>query len=272
MNFMRIWPGLLMAAATVTFGGLWIVESLETVELSADLAQARTELTTAESELKELRKQNQRLRNDLQELPLLEFSERTAGERDSRSGRLPSTDWDQADGDRQDARTADTAAATEEAAGRTSGAPERERTPEEEAERAARRAEREQQREEMRQQMTMELQERREFFSQISLEGLSPEYAEANLRLIEAMGEMQVLLTEISQEGLTRDQRREIWSGMRENSREVRRLMGTQKDILLFDYAEVELGLDAEQKQQFLDYMRMIDTYTTTPRGFGRMR
>lgn len=248
----------------VTFGGLWMSESMDNVQLSGDLALARDELAAAESTVQGLKKRNRLLQLQLQQLPLLEFQEDIEAENAGRSRRLPSTDLDEDPEEETISAAADGAGDRE-----SSDSSEPERTPEEEAERAARRAEREQRRQEFRLQMAGDLQDRREFFSQIPLEELTPEYAEANVRLIEAMGEMQVMLAEMSQEGLSRDDRREIWGRLRENSREVRRLMNTQKEVLLYDYAEVELGLDAEKKQEFLDYMNTIEAYTTMP---GRSR
>ncbi len=253
---------LLMGAGMVTFGGLWMSESMDNVQLSGDLALARDELAAAESTVQGLKKRNRLLQLQLQQLPLLEFQEDIEAESAGRSRRLPSTDMGEDPEEETISAAADGAGERDR---ESSDSSEPERTPEEEAERAARWAEREQRRQESRLQMAGDLQDRREFFSQIPLEGLTPEYAEANVRLIEAMGEMQVMLAEMSQEGLSRDDRREIWGRLRENSREVRRLMDTQKEVLLYDYAEVELGLDAEKKQEFLDYMNTIEAYTTMP-------
>lgn len=108
----------------------------------------------------------------------------------------------------------------------------------------------------------------------INTEGLAPKYAEANTRLIEAMGEMQMRLQEFGNPELSRDERRELGRSMWQSGREISELMDMQKEVLLYDYAELELGLDESRTQEFLNYMQTVETYTTLPRpgrgGGGR--
>lgn len=151
---------------------------------------------------------------------------------------------------------------------RGEGEPERELTAEEiaareqrEAERAARRAEWEARRAEMRERTIASAQERKAFFEQVSAEGLTPEYQEAQRRLVEAMDEVQIRMAAISNPDLSRDERREMGRELRELSQELGGLMGMQREILLNDYAQA-MGYQGQDARVFIDSIETINRMT----------
>lgn len=255
--------------AAIAFGGFWIAEQRSNVQLNRQLGKAEDQLSDSQAALEGLQEANERLQERLQEIPVLALF----GEDDIPAGgngevTLPSAMWEEFA--TQASAVAEATPTNVTSTTSTSASARPTRTPEEEAERKARMEERQQQRLAIRNQMNDELQARREFFAMINTEGLSPEYAQANERVVEAMGEMQVLLAKMSVEGLDRYERRDLHRTIRQTYREVEDLMSTQQDILLYDYAELELGLKGEAKQDFIDYMKAVDTYTTLPRPSRR--
>lgn len=254
---------ILTGTAVLAFAGLWFHASGENDRLRLELDEAKTDLAFTTRRLSTLEASNLKLRSRFQNFP--EFSD-ASSETSSRDV-APEEDGIVPPAEKQTSNTTPSIPESVE--------PVRTQTPEEEAAQQAEREEREQRREEWRErrdayrlQMVNDLQDRREFFSVMSLEGLSPEYAEANVRLIEAMGEMQAGLAALSDSDLDREGRRNLQRSLRQTRREVDELMGLQKDILLFDYAESQLRLDDTQTREFLDYMRSVDAYTTFP-DFG---
>lgn len=143
-------------------------------------------------------------------------------------------------------------------------------TPEQVAEREERRAEREQRREEFRQRMRTDLQRRKDFFSQITVEGLAPEYREAHEKLMQSMTEMEGLMDVMGDPSLSSEERRDAGRALWRQSREASGLMSMQRDVLLNDYAEYHLGLDQQNTQEFIEYMQTVNQMTTgSPAGRG---
>lgn len=144
----------------------------------------------------------------------------------------------------------------------------RELTPEEEAAREerrqqaeARRAEWQQRREQMRERAISTAQERREFFEQVSLEGLAPEYRQSHQRLLEAMDEVQVRMAALSTPDLTREEQREMRQNLGQLGREIHGLMGVQREILLNDYAQA-MGYQGADARVFIDSIETINEMT----------
>lgn len=143
-------------------------------------------------------------------------------------------------------------------------------TPEQIAEREERIAEREKRREEFRQRMREDLQTRKNFFSQITLEGLAPEYQEAHEKLMQSMTEMERLMEVMADPSLSSEERRDAGRTLWRQSRETSGLMSMQRDVLLNDYAEFHLGLDRQNTQEFIEYMQTVNQMTTgSPAGRG---
>jgi len=140
--------------------------------------------------------------------------------------------------------------------------------------RQAERAEREQRRKEFRERVTSELAVRMDFFSQINTDGLAPEYVEAHQKLMESLMTTGVLIEQISDPDLSREERREIGRDLWGKSREIEEYMDMQRDVLLNDYAELSLGLTGEQTQAFIQYMQTVNEMTSgSPmRGGGGRR
>lgn len=248
----------LVGCAMLMFGALWIREVRSNGQLSRDLQRAGDELQDRDAQLEGLQRANDRLQNRLREVPVLTVTgvEALVSAQAADPEEQPSSEWERM---MEDPETLEDSWSED-----TDSSPEL--TQEEQEERELRQLERAERRREFRLQIMDDLQARREFFSLINTEGLSPEYAESNRRLIEAMGEMQVQVQEMSNPDLTRQQRRELGRSMWQASREISELMDIQKDVLLFDYAELELGLDDQRMQEFLDYMKTVEAYTTLPR------
>lgn len=148
----------------------------------------------------------------------------------------------------------------------------REPTPEEIAaqeERAERRRqrieERQRRRAEFSERVQTEIDHRKAFFSQISTEGLAPEYKEAHERLMASLDEAREKMAALTSEDLSRRERWQMMREMRGDARELSNLMDMQRDVLLNDYAQQALGLDGEQTQGFIDYMKTVEEMT----GFG---
>lgn len=146
--------------------------------------------------------------------------------------------------------------------------PERELTPEEQAdrearlaEREARRAEWEARREEMRERVVTEVQDRRAFFEQVSLEGLAPEYVAGHQRLLEAMDEVQVRIAALSDPELTPEEQRNMRREIGQLGRELNGLMGMQREILLNDYAQA-MGFQGADARVFIDSIETINEMT----------
>lgn len=143
-------------------------------------------------------------------------------------------------------------------------------TPEQIAEREERRAEREQRREEFQQRMRTDLQTRKDFFSQITVEGLSLEYREAHEELMQSMTEMEKLMDVVGDPSLSAEERRDAGRTLWRRSREASGLMSMQRDVILNDYAEYHLGLDQQNTQEFIEYMQTVNQMTTgAPAGRG---
>ncbi len=145
---------------------------------------------------------------------------------------------------------------------------ERELTPEEiaareerQAEREARRAEWAARREEMRERVIAETQDRREFFEQVSLEGLAPEYVAGHQRLLEAMDEVEVRMAALGNPELTREEQREMRRELGVLGRELNGLMGMQREILLNDYAQA-MGFQGGDARVFIDSIETINEMT----------
>ncbi|MCC5843321.1 MAG: hypothetical protein JJU05_03630 [Verrucomicrobia bacterium] len=146
--------------------------------------------------------------------------------------------------------------------------PDRELTPEEQAareerlaEREARRAEWQARREEMRERVITEAQDRREFFEQVSLEGLAPEYVAGHQRLLEAMDEVQVRMAALSDPDLNREEQRDMRRELGQLGRELNGLMGMQREILLNDYAQA-MGFQGADARVFIDSIETINEMT----------
>lgn len=140
-----------------------------------------------------------------------------------------------------------------------------EQVEEREARRAAweeRRAAWEERRQDNRERIVNETQYRREFFDQISLEGLAPEYRQSHERLMTAMDEVEVLVTSLNDPDLSRDEQREIRRTLGGMAREVQGLMNTQREILLNDYAQA-LGYTGEDARGFIDYIETVNQMTS---------
>lgn len=142
-------------------------------------------------------------------------------------------------------------------------------TPEQLAEREERRAEREKRREEFRERMRSDIAARKDFFSQITLDGLAPEYREAHQKLMESMTEMESLMDLISDDTLSSDERRDARRSLWRRARESSGLMSLQRDVLLNDFAEFHLGLDQENTREFIEYMQTVNQMTTGAPGRG---
>ncbi|GEM_PF-870840 len=151
----------------------------------------------------------------------------------------------------------------------------REPTPEEIAAREERerqrqewRERRDQQRAQFRERIGGELAMRKEFFSQVSLEGLAPEYREANQKLLATFDDMQSTMEELNSSELDRNERRNLSRQVWAKAREASGLMDMQRDILLNDYAQQNLGLNADQTQGFMEYMETINEMTSMRSAF----
>lgn len=152
------------------------------------------------------------------------------------------------------------------------GEPEAQRSPQEIAEQERREQEREQRRQEwagrreqMREQLTRSTQDRIDYLSQISTEGLAPEYVESHNRLIQALQEGDALIQQMGNEELSRDDRRNMYRGMRELSGEIDRLMKVEREILYSDLAN-SYGMDTDTSAEFIETLNGINDMTTTPR------
>lgn len=152
-------------------------------------------------------------------------------------------------------------------------------TPEEIAERAEREAqrqawreEREKRREEFRVRVSEDIQTRKEFFAQVSTQGQAPEYKQAHEQLMVSLDDIQILMDQLGNPELDRDQRRELMRTMFATTREVRGLMDMQRDVLINDYAQ-SIGLGGEQTREIIEYMRTVNDMTNpVPMGGGRGR
>ncbi len=130
------------------------------------------------------------------------------------------------------------------------------------AEREARREEWRKRREEYRNNIRGEIQNRQEFFAQVPMEGLAPEYRESSERLQVALAEMDGLMENLSNPELNRNDRRQIMRNMYSRSREVNQLMGVQREILYNDLAQESLGLNADETKAFIETMETINKMT----------
>lgn len=139
---------------------------------------------------------------------------------------------------------------------------------ERERQRQAWRERRDQQRAQYRDRIGGELAMRRDFFAQVSLEGLAPEYRESNQKLLATFDEMQETMNQLNDEELDRNQRRALSRQVWAKAREASGLMDMQKDILMNDYAQQNLGLSQEQTQGFMECMETIDEMTSMRSAF----
>lgn len=145
----------------------------------------------------------------------------------------------------------------------------RERTPEEEEAREqrrqeweARRTEMEQRRADFRNQLVSESQFRREFFGQISTEGLAPEYKASHERLLTVMEQAETMMAALSNSELSGEEQRELRRDLGRTAGEMQGLLRTQREILLNDYAQA-IGFQGEDARQFIDYLETVQQMTT---------
>ncbi|WFB34927.1 hypothetical protein P3T73_12235 [Kiritimatiellota bacterium B12222] len=132
-----------------------------------------------------------------------------------------------------------------------------------EEERAQRDAERQQRREEYAARVQTDIQNRRDFFSQINTEGLAPEYIDAHNKLLASLDSTQLLMEKMADPDLPREERREIGRELWQQSRDMDELMDMQRDVLLSDYAELSLGLSAGKAEEFMQYMETVNEMTS---------
>lgn len=156
----------------------------------------------------------------------------------------------------------------QELASRQDPAPRPTRTPEEEAAREQRQQEWQQRRQEMQARLSAAAQDRKSFFQQVPTEGLAPEYLASHQRLVQALDEIDILMARRNDESLSSEDRRAARGQMFDLMHEVQELMGTEREILLSDYA-TGLGLQGQDTDQFIEYMQTINEMTTAPRMFG---
>lgn len=110
-------------------------------------------------------------------------------------------------------------------------------------------------RKEKRMQLMEGLQERKEFFAQIPLEGLAPEYRASQLQLLSELDRIQTLISDLDQAGMNSKEGNRLFKEAHAKIQVARQLMTDQREVLLYDFAQLNLGLNAEQTQSFLEYM-----------------
>ena len=110
--------------------------------------------------------------------------------------------------------------------------------------------------------MMNDVEIRKQFYSQISLEGLSPEYRESNERLLAAFEEIQTKIRILDGEGLDEDERSLIRGQTYAAAKEAGRLMKTQRQILLNDMGQFNLRLTEEQTQDFSTFVETVERLT----------
>ncbi|MCC5850215.1 MAG: hypothetical protein JJU29_19190 [Verrucomicrobia bacterium] len=125
-----------------------------------------------------------------------------------------------------------------------------------------RRARWEERRQQNRDRVVSATQERREFFEQISLEGLAPEYRESHERLLTVMDEVEGMMAILNDPETDRETQREIRRNFGGMMREVGGLMGTQREILLNDFAQA-IGYSGEEARDFIDYIETVNEMTS---------
>lgn len=125
----------------------------------------------------------------------------------------------------------------------------------------ARREAWEQRRAEFRDRVVNEAQERRAFFAQVPTDDLAPEYRESHERLLEAMDQVETLVTSLNDPELDREQQRELRRALGGIARDMQGLMSTQREILLNDFAQA-LGYEGEDARSFIDYVETVNEMT----------
>jgi len=120
----------------------------------------------------------------------------------------------------------------------------------------------ERQRKEKREQMVAEVERRKAFFSRIPLEGLAPEYRESNQQLLAEFDAIQMMMLELDKVELNSEEGRALFRQSHEKIQKARGLMNEQREVLLYDFAQMNLGLDAEQTQAFITYMEKTNQMT----------
>jgi len=258
---------VVFAVLTLALVALLMQEKRKGDELASQLTQTQELVTEMEADNSGLEKANDDLREqidtlrkappmftlqDVEEEPEREEVEVVESESVDFSPEAPAQSAQQAQPEQRREPTPEELAAREE----------RERQRQEWRER------RDQQRAAFRERIGGELAMRRDFFSQVPLEGLAPEYREANQKLLATFDEMQSTMEELNNQELDRNERRtlsrEVWAKAREASG----LMDMQRDILMNDYAQQNLGLNAEQTQGFMEYMETINEMTSMRSAF----
>ncbi len=250
-----------LLALTFAFGGLWLREQNQASQLASlndTLTQDNIELTSA---LEGQRQANEDLRRQLDarnQLP-----EMVGNEVESMPEtflRLPPAAPMAFEEDDEEVVT-------------MASGEESELSPEELAEREERREARrvaqeerrarwEERRQQNRDRVVTATRERREFFEQIPLEGLAPEYRESHERLLQAMDEVEDMMTMLNDPETDRETQREIRRNFGGMMREVGGLMGTQREILLNDFAQA-IGYSGEEARDFIDYIEAVNEMTS---------
>jgi len=267
-RFLKSVLGLLCLLVVVA-GGLAVLERRESASLARELRSARSEVSELralneglEEAVADLRDQLNTLRNEPAVFLTMANPETDSEYREDLEEEEGADDWN----------------GPQEANGPRPTLTPEEKVEQEEREERRRewREERERRRKEFRERMTEELAYRKQFFSQVSTEGLAPEYREAHTQLLASMDRMQGVMRELGNPELERGERRELMREIFRLTRDTGELMDMQRDVLLNDYAQQALGLGDAETREFIDYMQTVNEMTNPApmhgggRGGGR--
>jgi uncharacterized protein YoxC len=251
-------PVIVVAAAVVSV--LWISEQQTSMRLSRELREKEDELESVQAVRRGLKQANEQL------LTRLDSLQQTVVLQEHRFAQRPVVEVEAV----PEWEFLPTVEEVEDlAASNNSQDEEQTLTPEQVAEREERRAEREERREEFRDRMRTDLQTRKDFFSQITVDGLAPEYQESHRNLMRGLTAIEALMDQMADTSLSTDERRELGRNLWQQSREVSNLMTMQRDVLLNDFAEYHLGLNQESTREFIEYMQTVNQMTTGSAGRG---
>ncbi|MGA0334354.1 MAG: hypothetical protein ACO3NW_10405, partial [Kiritimatiellia bacterium] len=198
-------PVILVAAACISL--LWLEAHRKNTALARELQEKESALDQVEAVRRGLESANDQLQARLNQMELAAMALQS---RPERAASLPEEDIPFAD-EILPEPLPQTTLRTENRDQPTILSPEEQAEKEKrDAEREAQRAEREKRREEYRQRVNEDIRNRMEFFSQINTEGLAPEYVEAHRKLLASLENSALLMEQMAQPDLTREERRDL--------------------------------------------------------------
>lgn len=109
---------------------------------------------------------------------------------------------------------------------------------------------------------------RKDFFSSVPEEGLTPEYQEANRQVLSALDSIELRMNELVDPTLGYERRKQLNTEVFVIARDVTAQMGKQREILLNDYGQLNLGLTPEQTQQLVEYISKVNELSSINASF----